>query len=138
MSLSGRIGANFLYNHQFAKDVQRIAYADDHASDSDDEYETSRNGNHPNSANKLKPSSDDLYTLLEYIDILNKEGVDHDILECMELAFDLAVFLDDRLTLQQYGLGDNVLQLYELTKGEKHKKTRLFRKKLDKMNRSLK
>jgi hypothetical protein len=135
--LSARVGASFLFNQQFDREVQCFANDDGEDESSEDEYQHgNRTANVPN-ASKLRPTADDLYNLLEYIDILNKEGINHDIVECMELAFDLAVFLNDKDTLQHKHLGQSVLTLYQVTKGEKHRKTRQFRKRLVKIDTSL-
>jgi hypothetical protein len=131
--LSARIGASFLYNQEFDREVQCIIANDGENESSEDEDDYGNWDGNALNANKLRPTVDDLHNLLGYIEILNKEGINHDIVECMELAFDLAVFLNDNDALQHNHLGQNVLRLYRVTKGERHRKTRKFRKKLEKV-----
>jgi hypothetical protein len=133
-TLSMRIGATFLYNEQFSREVQQITGEDDSYDDYEDWGERAKVC--PNKS-KMRPTSEDLYNLSEYIQLLQKEGIDHDILECMELAFDLSEFLNDKIALEQHRLGYDVLKLYEIAKGEKHKETRRFRKKLAKSKKQL-
>jgi hypothetical protein len=131
--LSARIGASFLYNQEFDREVQCIIANDGENESSEDEDDYGNWDGNALNANKLRPTVDDLHNLLGYIEILKKEGINHDIVECMELAFDLAVFLNDNDALQHNHLGQNVLRLYRVTKGERHRKTRKFRKKLEKV-----
>ena len=131
-TLSKRIGATFLYDEHFSLEVKRITGECDES----DPY-GGWDGTYMRHSNSksLKPTSDDLMNLLEYIQLLRREGIDHDIVECVELAYDLSVFLDDRDALQQHQLGQSILKLYEVSKGVKHKRTRQFRKKLEKYNK---
>ena len=129
--LSARIGASFLYNEKFDREIQAVTGECDDSDEEDYSWSTAYEG--PCSKHKMRPTSDDLYNLLDYIELLQKEGIDHDMIECMELAFDLAVFLNNESVLQQHELtrlGENVLKLCEIAKGEKHKLTKQFRKKV--------
>lgn len=159
ITLSNRIGASFLYNENFDEEIQNTVskirsseYSDSDEiptdSEDDDSWNVDINGvatnlsfskNSRNGGNKgkFKPTSDDLYNLLDYIHLLRQEGIDHDAVECIELAFDLAVHLNDRHVLKTYNLGNECLNLYEVSKGTNHKSTKSFRKKLRKTPPSL-
>lgn len=128
--LSTRIGASFMYNEHFDREIQAVTGESDGSDEEDYSWRTANEG--VCNSKKMRPKSDDLYNLLDYVELLQKEGIDHDMIECMELAFDLAVFLNDEVVLNQqlYQMGDNVLKLYEIAKGDGHKLTKQFRKKV--------
>jgi len=162
MILADSLGVTFLYSEEFAQEVKReIGEQEDEDSCSDFEYETDddddddddtlyqndNSGYNKTATNnirksirntttqlskKVRPKTSDLDTVIEYIRLLEKEGIDHDILDCYELAFDLAVFLEARDCMKLYNLHHACLELYELSKGVKHKKTKKFRSKLRK------
>jgi hypothetical protein len=78
------------------------------------------------------PKQYHLDAILEYIQLLEEEGIDHDCLECYELAYDFATFLGRSDYLEQFSLHEKCLNLYKLSKGPKHKATKKFRNKLQK------
>ncbi len=159
ITLSNRIGASFLYNEKFDEEIQntvsKIRYSeyrdgDELSTDSeaDDSWYVDINGVATNlcfsksirgngNKGKFKPNPDDLYNILDYIHLLRQEGIDHDAIECIELAFDLAIFLKDKHVLKTYNLGNECLKLYEVSKGKNHKSTKSFKKKLHKAQAGL-
>eukprot|EP00804_Cyclotella_cryptica_P006772 CCRYP_019533-RB/>CCRYP_019533-RB protein AED:0.01 eAED:0.01 QI:28/1/1/1/1/1/2/247/376 len=95
MKLSWRIGAAFLYDKTFDEEVQRIT--GEYDEEEDDSFFSTIPRQTPNalSDGKLKPTIDDLLDILEYMRLCQEEGLDHDMLHCLELAFDLAAFFND-------------------------------------------
>lgn len=128
-SLSQRIGATFLYDKKFDDEVRRITGECD-SSDDDDPLDWTSRDSSSFTDGKLKPTKDDLFDIIEYMKLCQEEGLDHDMLHCLELTFDLAIFLNDDEHLRP--IGNRCMKLYEVSKGERHKLTKKFRKKLQK------
>lgn len=75
------------------------------------------------------PEKKDLENLVEYIQLLEDEKLDHDILQCYELAYNLAVFLKAESKLTN-NLGSKCLELFTVSFGDTHSKTKAIRNKL--------
>lgn len=130
ITLSRKIGAAFMYDKSFDEEVQRMTGECDEDEDDSFDWTSPRNTSTALADGKLKPTMDDLLDILEYMRLCQEEGVDHDMLPCVELAFDLATFFEDG---EHVGpLGTRCMKLYEVSKGHTHKLTKKFRKKLQK------
>lgn len=139
--LANSLGAWFLYSEIFEEEIQRVAVQtgvepepqDDVSKDDDDELLSLLEISYSGKDDKTFDKPNRLYCvlldrLLEYMDLVRKEGIDHDVLECYELAYDTAV------TTQQFetaaALGTACLERYKLQKGGDHVDTKAFRAKL--------
>ena len=131
MALSRRIGAAFLYDKSFDEEVQRLTGEHDEVEDDSFDWTAPRHTSTALTDGKLKPTMDDLLDILEYMRLCQEEGVDHDMLPCVELAFDLATFFKDGEHMGP--LGARCMTMYEVSKGHAHKLTKKFRKKLQKL-----
>ena len=130
MTLSRRIGAAFLYDKSFDEEVQRITGEREEEEEDSFYWTVTRHTSTALADGKLKPTMDDLLDILEYMRLCQEEGVDHDMLPCVELAFDLATFFEDGEHMNP--LGAQCMKLYEVSKGHTHKLTKKFRKKMQK------
>ena len=69
----------------------------------------------------------DLNLLHEYLDLLEKEGIDHDLLPVYEMAYDVAAGVH---CPSKHEWAEKCLNLYLLAKGADHPKTRAFNEKM--------
>lgn len=143
--LSERLGADFLYSPSFGKEVARIIKAnngsyDDGDETSDEDVENDRDMYTVNDCQRynsqkgilqrqsrnstFKPRGIDLDMMLEYLELLENEGLDHDIAAAYELCYDVAMFLGDRDCIKCYKL--------RVSKGERHRIAKKFRAKMQK------
>jgi hypothetical protein len=83
-----------------------------------------------------RPKQYHLDMLMEYIDLLEMEGIDHDVLDCYELAYDLSVFLGRQDYLSRFDIVHKCSRLYEASRGPNHRSTKRFRAKLQTNRRS--
>ena len=139
--LSEKVGAHFLYSASFDDDVQNLIDTFCGLLDENDEGNmnaiavgpTHHRPSSHSSQRSIKPNRSDLDLLMEYIELSREEGLLHDSTSLFELAFDVASYLGETECIREYGLGDTCLKLLEVSKGEKHKMTRKFRAKLNKL-----
>ena len=129
-------GAKFLYNEIFEEKIRAVTTEDD---DDNDESSSLQN-----SVEKPTQRTLSLEQLIEYMNILEEEGIDHDMLQCVELAYDLAMSAyqdssgqdtstDNALStdlLHPTYWADRTLALYQLQKGRHHTATITFRMKV--------
>eukprot|EP00956_Cyclotella_meneghiniana_P015285 scaffold23234_cov67-Cyclotella_meneghiniana.AAC.5 len=151
--LSDRLHADFLYSPSFADEVARIVRSYngscddvDETSDEDVEgdrdmytaddcqrYNTQKGKLQTQTRNsRFKPKDMDLDMMLEYIELLENEGMDHDIAAAYELCYDVAIFLGDRECIRQYKLGQRCLDVLKVSKGERHRITKKYRARMQK------
>lgn len=69
----------------------------------------------------------DLNLLHQYLDLLEKEGIDHDLLPVYEMAYNVAAGVN---CPSKHELAEKCLNLYRLAKGADHPKTRAFNEKM--------
>ncbi|KAG7343638.1 SET methyltransferase domain containing protein [Nitzschia inconspicua] len=79
---------------------------------------------------KQQPKTRHLDLVLEYLELLQQEGIDHDTLDVWMLAYDLAVFLRATNILQHYRLADTCWQVQLVHKGQRHPTTLSLQEKL--------
>jgi SET domain len=84
-----------------------------------------------------------LEQLMEYMKLLEEEHIDHDLLQCSELAFDLSLttsnkchspLQEDVISYDNFSpkhWAEKTLALYKLHKGEHHTSTKCFMQKLE-------
>lgn len=70
----------------------------------------------------------DLNLVHEYLDLLEEEGIDHDLLPVYEMAYDVAAGVN---CPSKYEWAEKCLNLYLLAKGADHPKTRAFMEKVE-------
>jgi hypothetical protein len=75
---------------------------------------------------KSEPKPRHLDLLLEYLDLLQQEGLDHDTLDVWQLAYELATFLNATHILHHYQLPQRCWHYYQLHKGENHPQSQAF------------
>lgn len=131
-------GATFLFDEIFEQKVRMIAQEED----CDDD-----NNNVEQCSTSDQNDQRFLAQLIEYLKLLEVEGIDHDILQCLELAYDLAVVLDKNSDMNVSSdipkgynpteLAHLTLALYELQKGPNHTCTNTFRLKVQSQDLSL-
>lgn len=86
----------------------------------------------------MKPRPADLDVLVEFIMLMEKERCDQQMHECLELAYDVAVYLKKGVGgsanpyLQQFKFGERCLASLRAARGEAHAQTRAFEKKMGK------
>jgi hypothetical protein len=124
-------GAHFLYDSVFEESIDQIQREEDSTMGQMELYKV-------DSLDKQSEQSDSgLERLLEYMMLLEHEGLDHDLLQCSELAFDLSSMeftshpmktLD--IPCDPHYWGRKTLALYMLHKGEHHTSTKSFLQKL--------
>ena len=149
------IGATFLHSPDFEEQVWKTM----EGQDGDDHYDQDGSGlpkwqdangsiNYKKSivSGRRSPSDLDrvctpkrvhLDAILEYLDLLKELKIDHDCLDSYELAFDLAVFLQETMYLQKFQLGEMCYKLYQIRKGNDHPDTLAFQEKWDTTKREL-
>ena len=71
--------------------------------------------------------------LFEYINLVTMEEIDHDMLDCYRLAYNLAVKVGNN-EKQMRDLGQQCLDHYRIHKGEHHEDVKLFRAELQARN----
>jgi SET domain len=82
--------------------------------------------NNNNNKKKSEPKPRHLDLLLEYLDLLQQEGLDHDTLDVWVLTYELATFLNATHILHHYQVRERCCYFYQLHKGEHHPHTRAF------------
>jgi hypothetical protein len=92
----------------------------------------SRSNNHHNS---VRPKQHHFDLILEYLDLLEEEGINHDVSDCYEAAYDIGVFLGRHDYIENFDIINKCLTLYEISKGPNHKVTKRFRTKIQKNKR---
>ena len=128
--LANTLGAWFLYNESFEAEIKRVAAQNgleqqrqpDLVETEDDDLSLLENAN--DSTQKLDVA---LNRLVEYMDLVRQEGIDHDLLECYELAYDTAMAANQ--TEKADELGKVCLERFKLQKGWEHEATKAFRVK---------
>eukprot|EP00977_Amphora_coffeiformis_P022068 scaffold10368_cov180-Amphora_coffeaeformis.AAC.1 len=118
-------GAWFLYNDAFEDEIRRVAMQKGqppHIFEAEEECALGDTGTSAHVSLDVV-----LDRLLEYIDLVQQEGIDHDLLECYELAFDTAMAAHQ--TKKADELGKICLERFHLQKGPGHAATKAFRVK---------
>jgi len=119
-------GAWFLYNEAFETEIRNVATQNGLPIPSDVVEENEKE------EGKLFYDDDDAHKsidvafnrLLQYIDLVQQEGIDHDLLECYELAYDTAVML--KQTEKANELGKICSERFQVQKGPDHPMTKAF------------
>jgi len=128
-------GAHFLYNAAFEQSIDKI------------KKEEESSNMVPAAEDDIDENKDALKRLLEYMSGLQEEQIDHDLLQCSELALDLSldrrskmwnssrtrkgcVDDDDDVQLDPKYWAQKTVTLYKLHKGENHTSTKIFIQKL--------
>lgn len=121
-------GAHFLYDENFENGIDSIMIEDElHL-----HFNTSREDD---PACKEEKQSQ-LERLMEFMSLLEQEQIDHDLLQCSELAYDIAIGLQGKINVDGFPFdasywAKKTLALYRLHKGEEHTVTKTFLLKLN-------
>ena len=140
IELRGRLGSTCsLYDSVFSMSVneyhqRHIASAGVASRDADAKVDIERRREQLREKARLRKLSReipigeyDLNLIGEYLDLLEKEGIDHDLLQVYEMAYDVAAGVQ---CPSKYEWADKCLNLYLLAKGADHPKTRAFHEKV--------
>ena len=140
-------GAKFLFNDIFEQKIRVVSKADDDADDQEMLTQNDEKCTSPHTQDTIKKPPQrtiSLEELIEYMHLLQVEGIDHDMLQCLELGYDLAIAGNHQVigsdTTTTSGSkadlfnptywADRTLALYELQKGPHHTGTKTFRMKV--------
>ena len=140
MELRGRLGtACSLYDAVFSMSVnefyqRHVAAAGVASRDAETKVDAERRRERLREKARLRKQSReipigeyDLNLLHEYVDLLEKEGIDHDLLPVYEMAHNVAAGAN---CPSKYEWAEKCLNLYLLAKGADHPKTRAFDEKV--------
>ena len=148
------IGATFLYSPDFEEHVWKTMEGqdeDDHYKQDGIEIPQWQNANGTTNYKKIylrrrsssdledvcRPKRTHLDAILEYLDLLKELKIDHDCLDSYELAFDLAVFLQETMYLEKFQLGEMCHKLYQVRRGNDHPDTLAFQERWETAKRQI-